>query len=327
MTMSTRPSGSWPAGRSGLRAALAFLLWVAPAVAFAQERSVAREAAPSRTPKVLLIGLDGVRVDILAEANTPNIDSLIAAGAFTDEALTGTRTWSGPSWSSMLTGVWADKHLVLGNNFAGNDYATYPDFLTRIEQVRPESYTLAVVDWTPLGTKASNGPLIGPGPDAKIVLDGDANDYVWADSISTAIAVDYLRGARVDAAFVYLGNIDMVGHATSSLAPEYRASIEAADVQVGALVRAVRARPTYADEDWLILMSTDHGRNDDGGHGGDTPVQRTIFFLASGPSVTPGTAIDGVEIVDVAVTALTHLGIEIDPAWNLDGKAVELSRP
>ena len=35
------------------------------------------ESAP--TPKVLLIGLDGVRVDILAQANTPNIDALAEA--------------------------------------------------------------------------------------------------------------------------------------------------------------------------------------------------------------------------------------------------------
>ncbi len=29
-------------------------------------------------------------------------------------------------------------------------------------------------------------------------------------------------------------------------------------------------------------------------------------------------------IVDVAVTALTHLGITPDPAWELDGRAVGL---
>ena len=55
--------------------------------------------------KVLLIGLDGVRVDILAAANTPNIDALIANGTFSDDAQTRPRTVSGPGWSSMLTGV------------------------------------------------------------------------------------------------------------------------------------------------------------------------------------------------------------------------------
>jgi hypothetical protein len=29
-------------------------------------------------------------------------------------------------------------------------------------------------------------------------------------------------------------------------------------------------------------------------------------------------------LVDVPVTALTHLGVTIDPAWKLDGKPVSL---
>ena len=39
------------------------------------------------TKKVLVIGIDGIRVDILAETNTPNIDQLIAEGFFSDQAL------------------------------------------------------------------------------------------------------------------------------------------------------------------------------------------------------------------------------------------------
>jgi len=91
---------------------------------------------------------------------------------------------------------------------------------------------------------------------------------------------------------------------------------------VGRLVAAVQARATYAREDWLILVSTDHGRTADGDHGGDTPEELAIFFLASGPSALAGTPPDTVYIVDVPVTALTHLGIAVDPAWNLDGKVV-----
>ncbi|MFQ6047327.1 MAG: alkaline phosphatase family protein, partial [Gemmatimonadales bacterium] len=67
------------------------------------------------TKKVLLIGLDGVRVDILAQAATPNIDALIANGTFSEWARTGTPTVSGPGWSSMLTGVWPEKHGVHSN--------------------------------------------------------------------------------------------------------------------------------------------------------------------------------------------------------------------
>ncbi len=102
--------------------------------------------------KVLDIGLDGIRIDILDEADTPNIDRLIAEGFFSDRARTNVRTVSGPGWSSMLIGARTDKHLVNSNNFTGNDYATDPEFLTRLERVDPEFDTFAVVDWAPLGT-------------------------------------------------------------------------------------------------------------------------------------------------------------------------------
>ncbi|MDH3457241.1 MAG: alkaline phosphatase family protein [Gemmatimonadota bacterium] len=274
--------------------------------------------------KVLLIGLDGVRVDVLAQAATPTIDSLIAEGTFSDEALTGEPTVSGPSWSSMLIGVWPAKHGVHGNNFEGNAYDSFPDFLTRLERLDSRYGTLAVLDWPPLGTGASGGPLVSDAVDRKINVNGDELGYVAADSVTTRVAAELLEESDVDAAFVYLGNIDVVGHETGSLSDEYRAAIEAADRQVAALVSAIRRRSTYDREDWLILMSTDHGRRDDGGHGGQSIEEQTIFYLAAGPSAVHATAMTPPRIVDVAVTALAHLGVEIDPTWDLDGVVVGL---
>ena len=54
---------------------------------------------------------------------------------------------SGPGWSSFLIGVWPDRHGVTSNQFENKNYGEYPDFLTRIEQVRPELNTYAVADW------------------------------------------------------------------------------------------------------------------------------------------------------------------------------------
>jgi endonuclease/exonuclease/phosphatase family metal-dependent hydrolase len=59
-----------------------------------------------------------------------------------------------------------------------------------------------------------------------------------------------------------------------------------------------------------------------GGHGGDSPEEATVFYLASGPSAMVGRPEEGPEVVDVAVTALTHLGIALDPVWDLDGEVV-----
>ena len=274
--------------------------------------------------RVLVIGIDGIRVDVLAQVPTPNIDRLAADGLFSDRARTNVRTVSGPGWSSMLIGARTDKHLVDSNEFGGNDYATYPDFLTRLERVDPSFNTFAVVDWAPLGTTESGGPFFSSAIDELLFFNGDELGYEQADSLSVDAAVERLATQSLDAAFVYIGAPDEVSHATGTFAPEYYSAIEVADRLVGRLVAAVETRATYADEDWLILMSTDHGRDDEGGHGGDSESERTIFFLAHGPSVIPGAPVTPPNIVDVAVTAMTHLNVVIDPAWNLDGRAVGL---
>ncbi len=281
-------------------------------------------ASAQENRKVLLIGIDGVRPDVLAEVPTPNIDSLIAEGAYSDRASTTDPTVSGPAWSSMLTGVWPAKHEVRTNNFEGNRYGEYPDFLTRIEQVRPELRTFVAADWLPLVTDDSGGPLIGDGPDMKFVVNGYEAGWGEADGQVTVAAVEELGVGDPDALFVYLGNPDETSHRAGSIGEEYREAIALADRHVGLLIAAVRERPSYGEEDWLILVSTDHGRRADGGHGRGSPEERTIFYLASGPSAARGTIDGSPEIVDVAVTALVHLGIEIDPAWDLDGNAVGL---
>lgn len=275
-------------------------------------------AQSPRRPKLLLIGIDGIRVDILQAAATPNLDALAAAGALSLTARIRPKTVSGPGWSSMLTGVWMDKHGVENNDFSSSRYDQYPDFLTRIERVRPELSTFAVLDWPPLGTAQDGGPLVSSKVDLVINVNGDNLGYGPADELSVELAADRLRNGDPDATFVYLGDPDVVAHNTSSLSDEYRAAIETADRQVGLLLDAVRARPTYDQEDWLVISSTDHGRDDEGGHGGESEKELTIYYLVSGTSAT--TLQQPVEIVDVACTAMAHLGLTIDPAWALDCK-------
>jgi arylsulfatase A-like enzyme len=277
-----------------------------------------------RSSRLLLIGIDGVRADILAEVATPNLDRLAAAGSYTAEATTTTPSVSGPAWSSMLTGVWPEKHGVVSNDFTAPRYAEHPDFLSRIEAERPELTTVAIVDWPPLMVLPGGRALVGPDVDVREAPDGYELGWGEADARSTELAVHHIRESDPDALFVYLGNADETSHRTGSIGEEYRAAIVEADRQVGRIIEAVESRPGYGREDWLVLVSTDHGRRADGGHGGTSPEEMTTFLLVGGPAASAG-AIEGPTfIVDVAVTALTHLGIPVDPAWKLDGRAVGL---
>lgn len=285
-------------------------------------------AQPAR--KVLLIGIDGVRPDVLAEVPTPNIDALAASGWYTAEARTTNPSVSGPSWSSMLTGVWPGKHGVTNNFFTDRDYDTWPSFLVRAERERPELATFAALDWLPLAELWEGDSVLPDAIDARIVLNGYDHGWAEADGQVTAHAVRHIGEADPYAMFVYLGNPDETSHQHGSIGAEYRDAIALADLHVGMLIDAVRARPGYANENWLVLISTDHGRREDGGHGGDSPEEMTIFILASGLGGGTATADwpppGPAYIVDIAPTALAHLGFAIDPAWGLDGRPLGAPR-
>ena len=125
--------------------------------------------------------------------------------------------------------------------------------------------------------------------------------------------------------FIHFDDVDHAGHKHGfhPKVVEYMKAIEETDGHVGRILKAVRGRKTYAQEVWLILVSTDHGGSDKG-HGQNIPEHRTIFVIVSGPSAAQGVIEPAPNVVDVAATALVHLGVAIDPKWNLDGKAVGL---
>ena len=125
--------------------------------------------------------------------------------------------------------------------------------------------------------------------------------------------------------FVHYDDVDHAGH-TKGFDPKEPAYLEAiaqADRRIGRLLAAIRARKTYRKENWLIIVSTDHGGSGRH-HGGNTPAQRTIFLLVSGTNAVRGPLEPPPRIVDVPATALAHLGIAIKPGWGWDGKPVGL---
>ena len=130
-----------------------------------------------------------------------------------------------------------------------------------------------------------------------------------------------------DALFVYFMSPDIAGHhkGFDPGVSEYRRAIELVDGLTGIILRAIRARRTFSEEDWLVLVTSDHGGK--GTHhrkGHQDKDVLTVFLIVSGSAARPGEIESPTYIVDAPVTALTYLGVEIDDAWGLDGKAVGL---
>ncbi len=283
--------------------------------------------APAKKKKVLFLGIDGCRFDALRAADTPNLDRLMEQGCYDEdcqilgERFQGNDTISGPGWSSILTGVWADKHGVLDNDFKVKHYDKYPHFFSRLKEARPEARTASFVDWVPIQLH------IVSAADVAKVFPPLNKDYDAADVMATKAAVKELTEEDPTAVFLYIGQVDETGHKNGfhPTVATYVKAIERADHFVGEVLNAMKARRTFDQEDWLVLVTADHGGKGTGHGGGHKiPEIRNSFVIVSGAAAKRGKLDEDTFLVDVPVTALKHLGVTADPKWDLDGRPIGL---
>jgi predicted AlkP superfamily pyrophosphatase or phosphodiesterase len=290
-------------------------------------------AADRPTKRVLLFGIDGCRVDALKDADPPHLRELIEHGAFSENTnILGTRTdkadtVSGPGWSNILTGVWADKHGVTDNAFKVKHYDAYPHFFVHVKEAFPGAHTNSYCVWPSIHDN------IVAGADESICFATDPKtepDCAAADTRCAAKAVEVLKNGDPDVMFVYFENVDATGHQKGfhRSVPEYVQAIHKADEHVGEVLAALRSRPNFKDENWLILVGTDHGGRGTGHGGGRESTEvNTVWLVVSGDAAKPGKIEGRTNQVDLVPTALTHLGVPIDPKWKLDGQPVGLKKP
>ncbi|QOG02902.1 alkaline phosphatase family protein [Flavobacterium sp. MDT1-60] len=227
----------------------------------------------SQARKVLFIGIDGCRADVLTAANTPAIDDLLTHAVYSTDGLCAYKTWSGNGWSTMLSGVWHTKHGVSDNTFSGANFTNYPDFISRIETFNSSLKTISCVHWGPINTTIIQNANI-------------KNTYATDLEVKNG-AVLALTNDNPDVLFVAFDDVDHAGHTYgfASTIPQYVSTIETTDSYVAAVIAAMKSRPNYANEDWLVVVTTDHGGNL-AGHGGGTIEERTIFNIYSNPNFT-----------------------------------------
>jgi hypothetical protein len=246
--------------------------------------------------KVLIIGIDGCRPDALSAADTPNIDNLILNGIYSPDALNDDITLSGPGWSGILCGVRSDKHGVINNDFSNNNYQNYPSFFKYIKDFDPNLHTVSFCHWGPI-----NDYILNEYIDFKLNLGSDQEVFT--------IANNYINLNDPDIIFLHFDEVDYAGHnyGYSPNVSEYVSVIENIDKHVGDLMEAVNNRSLTKDEDWLILVTTDHGGINNS-HGGNTLDETNTFVIASNASLTPKLILkDSVMIIDTSYNCLGEL--------------------
>jgi hypothetical protein len=262
--------------------------------------------------RVLIIGMDGLRSDCLQAAETPAIDALIANGLFSPDALNNDITYSGPGWSAMLCGVWSDSHGVTNNNFMGSNFEGFPSFMNRLETENPNFNTHSICHWAPI-----NDYILG--------ADVDEALNVTTDAGVAEAAVAILQNGNPHALFLHFDDVDINGHGSgfNPQTPQYMSTIETTDGFVAEVISALTARPNYTTENWLVLLSTDHG-GIGLNHGGNSIEEETIFFIASGAAVSTNVILkDTLDILSPPVNCIAPGSAELQFQGSGDAVYIE----
>lgn len=239
--------------------------------------------------KILLIGIDGLILEkALASGLAPMLASLKSEGYFSELTMSAP-TLSGPGWSTLLTGSTHQQHAVADNNFSGHSLLFRPDLLSRAFYQDQRTTTFAAAGWPPLVDPAGVGPVIHErreqaraGQHRVIARDGETYGYRTIDAEIADVAVFAVEKYGPDVSFVYFCDADEAGHSHGVLGQHYIEAIARIDTYLTRLHSSVSTRAGKFQEEWLIVVTTDHGHVDEGGHGGDSPQELASFVISKG---------------------------------------------
>lgn len=295
--------------------------------------------ADAKTRKAVFIIVDGVPADQIERLKTPAIFDIASKGAYARSytggeigAYTETPTISAPGYTNLLTATWAYKHNVRGNSKLKPNYNYWTPF--RIAKEQNKNYTTGLFSsWADNRTV-----LVGDGKEENnnlkidYIKDGYDNDterfpkkendmHIFEiDELVSIEAAKTIKNEAPDVSWVYLWYTDDAGHiyGDSDIFDEF---VIKADNQVARIWEAVKYREVNFDEEWMVVVTTDHGRNESGkSHGGHSERERTTW-ISTNVKVNDHFNSDHLAIIDIAPSIYRYMGFSIPNSvkWEQDG--------
>lgn len=207
--------------------------------------------------KVLFISIDGFPGSDLKSYSPTNLTSLLSHSKYSFAQYNEDVETAASAWTSMMTGVSYSTHGVYDSTLAvvpdaDADYedavTVYPSFMSKILLSKPSFTVSGVTPWAAL-----NSILFRPFRKKLSV----SNDMLAKDS-----AIYLLKNADHAVNILHLNEVAIAGNAggySTSSNPAYKGAIDSVDSYVGQAIEAIKSRATYANENWLVIVNSDHG--------------------------------------------------------------------
>ena len=288
-------------------------------------------AVSAQKKKAVFIIIDGVSKDVLEKLATPNINAIAKEGALLNAFQGGDRgqynqtpTISAPGYTNVITGVWYNKHNVPDNDIKAPNYH-YPTIFRLFKDQYPDKKIGIFSSWEDNRTKLVGEGLAQTGNirfDYKfdgLELDTlkfpHGKDRKFMSDIDQAVTNEAARQITENApdlSWVYLEYTDDMGHMFGD-SKQYNDAVELADKQIGQIWEAVKRRQKEHNEDWLIVITTDHGRDPKTGHhhGGQSDRERASWIATNARPLNTYAQNGKVSVVDILPTLSRHLDISL----------------
>ncbi|MEO5998844.1 MAG: alkaline phosphatase family protein [Chitinophagaceae bacterium] len=296
---------------------------------------------PAQTKKAIFIIADGIPADVIEKVKTPALDAIAKVGGYANAHVGGekggysqTPTISAVGYNSLLTGTWVNKHNVWGNDIKAPNY-NYWNIFRFLESVSPQKKTAVFSTWLDNRTKLVGDGLATAG-DVHIDhhMDGMENDTLRfphddqrefmhrIDEQVVDSAAAYIRSAAPDLTWVYLEYTDDMGHKYGDHHKLYTA-VEYLDKQVQRIWESVQYREKNFRENWVIYITTDHGRDSITGknHGGQSDRERNTWIFTNAKGLNDYFYKHQPGIVDIMPSISLFLDIQIprEQRMEIDG--------
>ena len=238
------------------------------------------QPATATARHVVLVTIDGLRGDCIAahdpyHLKIPTLRRLMSVGSASDRTLSVFPTLTGTAHTTLVSGVGAARHGILGNNrfdpsawaWGKDGYDAQPPYRD-FSDVKAETLW-SVVKARGLSTAAVNWPQTAGGP---IDFRGDipvgrtvetivgpvkAMDVRMADHYKAIVAAETLLRLKPTFMAVHFSQTDSVQHALGPGTPQALVALEETDANLAIVVDAARRSP--ASESIAMIVTGDHG--------------------------------------------------------------------
>lgn len=239
--------------------------------------------------KAIVIGYDGCRADVLTQVQKENsaIGYLLSKGGSNNLTYCGgvnypeentQKTSTAPGWCSLLTGKWADVHGVTANDIPKSmDAKTLMTTLTEDGIISSASF---ITKWAGHFSRENATYL----PEVQYCQDHALpvtfNKCDGNDASHEAVMAEIADEACSDFLFVIYEHTDSEGHNFGFTInnPGYKEAFVESDACGYEVIKAIEARETFDAEDWLIIVTSDHGGIKTN-HGGPSIQERMTFVV------------------------------------------------